>query len=79
MIAHGVLERIVRGYDEPKPVYVRIALENQEGLALDRADTDATNALQQIGSTKAADISVRKQIEPVIFKETTSGRHPEAV
>jgi uncharacterized protein len=79
MIAHGVLERIVKSYDDPKPVYVRIALENKEGLALDRVDAEATNTLQQIGSTKAAEIAVRKQIEPIIMKEPKNGRHPETV
>ena len=65
-ITHEAIKRIIRGYPEPRPRYVRIDLQNMDGLEMDLASAYAAGALENIGSQKAASNDVRPLIEPFL-------------
>jgi uncharacterized protein len=63
-VMHEALRRIIRGFPEPRPLYVRLALDNTERLPMDLASPNATIVLTQIGTAMAARSTVRTEARP---------------
>lgn len=65
-ITHEAIKRIIRGYSDAQPEYVRIDLQNSDSLKMDLASAHVRGVLENIGSQKAASNDVRPLIAPFL-------------
>jgi patatin-like phospholipase/acyl hydrolase len=61
-----IFKRLVSSYPEPGPLYERIEMQNKNALPMDRADSEATDLLEHIGETLAADRSNRRCVQTIL-------------
>lgn len=65
-LVHENLRRIVEVFEPKAPIYRRIRLENQDGIAIDDASEIATTSLMDIGSRAASLQDNRRFVQEVI-------------
>jgi patatin-like phospholipase/acyl hydrolase len=62
-IMHQALLRIIAGFPPPRPRYVRVELENRNGIPMDLASQNAVIMLRQIGIEKANEAALRADLK----------------
>lgn len=62
-IAHELLKRLVKSYEDPKPIYERVYLHNPTNIPIDRVNPGTTQALEAIGSKEASSSETRERLK----------------
>ena len=65
-LVHESLRRLVEVYGENKPLYVRVGLQNNDGLKIDDVSEAATDSLVAIGSNAAKIQETRNDVGAII-------------